>query len=207
MGCKWIYKRKEGIPWVEKPRYKARLVAKGYTQVEGIDYKEIFSPIVKHFSIRILLALVAFNDMEFEQMDVKTTFFYGDLKENIYMDQLEGFIFDKNKNKVYLSRKSLYGLKQSSRQWYKRCDEYIFRVNFRRSAYDNCVYIKHEKGINDVFLLLYVDDILIACKYRQEIQKIESVLGTEFEITDLGQAEKILGINIRRSRSLKTLHV
>jgi len=111
VGCKWIFKKKEGIPGVEGPRYKARLVAKGFTQVEGIDYNEIFSPVVKHCSIRILMAIVNQFNLELEQMDVKTAFLYGDLEETIYMEQPKSFVEDKSK--VCLLKKFLYGLKQS----------------------------------------------------------------------------------------------
>ena len=90
IGCKWIFKRKEGIPGVEPPRFKARLVAKGFSQVEGIYFNEIYLPVVKHCSIRILLALVNQFNLELEQMDVKTTFLHGDLEENIYMNQPDG---------------------------------------------------------------------------------------------------------------------
>src|ERR1044072_9168661 len=91
VGCKWVFKKKEGIPGVEDARFKARLVAKGYTQREGIDVNEVFSPVVKHSSIRILLAIVAQFDLELEQLDVKTAFLHGELEEQIYMKQPEGF--------------------------------------------------------------------------------------------------------------------
>lgn len=91
VGCKWIFKYKEGIPGVEPPRFKARLVAKGFTQIEGIDYNEIFSPVVKHVSIRLMLSVVVNYDMELEQLDVKTAFLHGTLDEEIYMSQYEEF--------------------------------------------------------------------------------------------------------------------
>ena len=91
IGCKWVYAHKEGYPSKNDVRYKARLVAKGYAQKEGIDYNEVFSPVVKHSSIRILLALVAQFNMELVQMDVKTTFLHGDLEEEIYITQPYGF--------------------------------------------------------------------------------------------------------------------
>ena len=89
--CKWVYAKKDGFPDKNNVRYKARLVAKGYAQKEGVDYNEVFSPVVKHSSIRILLALVAQLDLELVQMDVKTAFLNGDLEEEIYMTQPEGF--------------------------------------------------------------------------------------------------------------------
>ena len=90
IGCKWVFAKKEGFPSEEDIRYKARLVAKGYAQKEGINYNEVFSPVVKHSSIRILLALVAQLNLELTQLDVKTAFLNGDLKEDIYMTQPEG---------------------------------------------------------------------------------------------------------------------
>ncbi|PKU72844.1 Retrovirus-related Pol polyprotein from transposon TNT 1-94 [Dendrobium catenatum] len=125
VSCKWIYKIKEGNTKNEPNRYKARLVARGYTQKEGIDYSEIFSPVVKHTSIRILMGLVAFFDWELEQLDVKTAFLHGELDENIMMAQPEGFVLKGKENLVCLLKKSIYGLKQSPRQWYKRSPEKI----------------------------------------------------------------------------------
>jgi len=112
VGCKWVFKLKKGVDG-KVERYKARLVAKGYSQMEGIDYHEIFSPVVKLVSIRVVLALVALLDLELEQLDVKTTFLHGDLDEEIYMEQPEGFVQHQKGRLVCKLKKSLYGLKQS----------------------------------------------------------------------------------------------
>ncbi|KAG8481529.1 hypothetical protein CXB51_026324 [Gossypium anomalum] len=117
--CKWVFKKKEGTPGVEEPKYKARLVAKGYSQVPGVDFTDVFSPVVKHSSIRALLGIVAMHDLELEQLDVKTAFLHGELEEDIYMQQPEGFTVSEKEDYVCLLKKSLYGLKQSPRQWYK----------------------------------------------------------------------------------------
>ena len=111
--CKWIYKIKIAVLEDEQIKYKARLVAKGFTQQEGIDFGEIFSPVIKYKSIRIMLSLVVQYNLELEQMDVKTAFLHGDLEETIYMEQPEGFKVQKNKDMVCLLKKSLYGLKQA----------------------------------------------------------------------------------------------
>ncbi|KAG8479623.1 hypothetical protein CXB51_029456 [Gossypium anomalum] len=122
IGCKWVYAKKEGFPGKNEIRYKARLVAKGYTQKEGIDYNEVFSPVVKYSSIQILLALVAQYDLELVQLDVKIAFLHGDLEEEIYRTQPDGFKVAGKENQVFKRTKWLYGLKQSLRQWYKLFD-------------------------------------------------------------------------------------
>ena len=119
---------------MESTRYKARVVAKGYSQTEGVDYNDIFSPVVKHSLIRLLLAYVAMFNLELEQLDIKTTFLRGNLEEKIYMDQPPGFIEKGAENNVYLLLKSLYGLKQSQRQWYKKFDEFMLRNGFKRAV-------------------------------------------------------------------------
>ena len=198
ISCKWIFKRKEGIPGVEAPRFKARLVARGFTQVEGVDYNEIFSLVVKHCSIRILLAIVNQFDLELEQIDVKTAFLHGDLEEIIYMQQPEGF--SEEEGKVCLLKKSLYGLKQSPRMWYKRFDDFLLRSGFSRCRYDSCVYVLKRKQKCILYLLLYVDDILLASSSKEEIKIFKGKLNSEFEMKDLGLAKRILGMDIIRNR-------
>ncbi|GJW81958.1 retrotransposon protein, putative, ty1-copia subclass [Tanacetum coccineum] len=204
VSSKWLYKIKEGIEGVQKPRYKARLVARGFTQRAGIDYNEVFSPVVRHTSIRVILALTACKDYELEQLDVKTAFLHGNLEEVIYMRQPPGY---EQGNKVCLLKKSLYGLKQSPRQWYRRFDEYMLSNGFKRSRYDSCVYYKSYAPGEYIYLLLYVDDMLIACKSKAEIGSAKSLLKKEFDMKELGEAKKILGMEIVRDRSRKILRV
>ena len=109
------------------------LVGKGYSQVEGIGFHEIFSPVVKLVSTRTVLALTALLNLELEQLDVKTTFLHGDLDEDTYMEQPEGFVQGHNKILVFKLRKSLYGLRQSLRQWYKKFDSFMVSQNFIKS--------------------------------------------------------------------------
>ena len=192
---------------IESIRFKARLVARGFTQEEGVDYNDVFSPVVKHSSIRILLAFVAKYDWELHQLDVKTTFLHGELEETIYMHQPEGFIEAGNEQKVCLLKRSLYGLKQSSRQWYLKFDEHMMAIGFRKSQYDSCVYIKERKIVPSAFLLLYVDDMLVAGADLGVIQGIKAELESKFEMKNLGNARRILGMDIIRDRSKRELRL
>ncbi|KAG7592586.1 GAG-pre-integrase domain [Arabidopsis thaliana x Arabidopsis arenosa] len=207
IGCKWVFKRKAGIAGVEGPRFKARLVAKGYSQKEGVDYQEIFSPVVKHVTIRFFLSMVAHFDMELQQMDVKTAFLHGYLDETIYMEQPEGYVDERYPDRVCLLQRSLYGLKQSPRQWNTRFNDFMESHKYERSLYDSCVYIKKLQNGEYIYLLLYVDDILIASKDKRSIEDLKALLGSEFEMKDLGEAKKIFGMEIERDRSKGTLSI
>ena len=205
IGCKWVYAKKEGAPGKDNIRYKARLVAKGYAQKEGVDYNEVFSPVVKHSSIRILLALVAQFDLELAQLDVKTAFLHGTLNEEIYMSQPEGFKVPGRENWACKLNKSLYGLKQSPRQWYKRFDSFMMTQKYTRSHFDHCVYFRKLQDGTFVYLLLYVDDMLIASKSKVEINRLKAQLSSEFDMKDLGEAKKILGMEIKRDSAKGTI--
>ena len=135
-----------------------------------------FSPVVKHCSFRIILGLVNQYDLELEQLDVKIAFLHGNLKETIYMNQPEGF--EEGENKVCLLKKSLYGLKQSPRMWYLKFDEFLIRYGFIRNKYDSCVYILKKGEVCVLYLLLYVDDILIASANKEEIRQLKESLNT-----------------------------
>ena len=205
IGCKWVYAQKEGFPSKNDVRYKARLVAKGYAQKEGIDYNEVFSPVVKNSSIRILLALVAQFNMELVQMDVKTAFLHGDLEEEIYITQPDGFKVDGKEDWVCKLNKSLYGLKKSPRQWYKQFDQFMIGQNYTISNFDHCVYFRKLQDGSFIYLLLYVDDMLIASKNQGEICRLKAQLSKEFKMKDLGEAKKILDMEIARDRQRGTL--
>ena len=203
---KWIYKVKEGISKFDPPRYKARLVAKGFTQREGEDYNEIFSLVVKYKTLRLLLAMTAVYDFELEQMDVKTAFLHGDLDETIYMRQPKGFIDSVHPNHACLLNKSIYGLKQSPRQWNIKFDKCMrFSLGFKRSKFDTCLYFKGVNKSPVLYVLLYVDDILLISKSVDAIHDIKKNLQKHFDMKDLGIAKKILGMSIIRDRKHKKL--
>jgi hypothetical protein len=203
IGSKWVFKKNlnaEGK--VEK--YKARLVAKGYSQVEGIDFGESFSPIAKLTSIRFLLSVVAAFDFEVEQMDVKTTFLHGDLEEEIYMKQPEGYVVKGKKELVCKLEKSLYGLKQSPRMWYQKFDTYMLGLGFTRSKEDHCVYFKLI-GDHLIYLVLYVDDMMLIGNNKEIIQDVKTQLSSKFDMKDLGASNFILGMEIKRDRKKRKL--
>ncbi|KAL0431935.1 UNVERIFIED_CONTAM: Retrovirus-related Pol polyprotein from transposon TNT 1-94 [Sesamum radiatum] len=201
VDCKWIFKIKQEN---NTSRFKARLVAKGFTKKEGIDCTEIFSPVVKYTTVRIILALVAHYDWEFKQMDVKTAFLHGDLDEQIYMSQPYGFIDKTQHDHVCLLKKSLYGLKQSPRQWNKTFDSFMQSLRFSKSSYDPCLYFKYDNDML-VFLVLYVDDMLIASPSLTLIVELQRNLCKTFEMKDLGNVKKILGMTIERDQKNSTI--
>jgi transposase InsO family protein len=203
--CKWVYKIKRdenGQPI----KFKARLVAKGFTQREGLDYEETYAPVARFSSIRLLLDIVAFYDMEIHQMVVKTAFLNGDLEHEIYMCQPEGHQVEGQEQLVCKLNKSLYGLKQAGRSWYEKIDAALLRFDFTRLATDNCIYIKRS---NDycIIIALYVDDLLILSNSIPKLQQFKQELASTFEMMDMGEARFILGIKIDRNRSKKTLSI
>jgi hypothetical protein len=199
VGCKWVYKTKHDSNG-NIERFKARLVAKGFSQREGIDYNETFSPVSSKDSFRIIMALTAHYDLELHQMDVKTAFLNGDLEENVYMAQPEGFVMKDNEHLGCRLKKSIYGLKQASRQWYLKFDKVIRNFGFKENEVDNCIYIKF-KGGKFTILVLYVDDILLASSDKDMLFETKRFLSSNFDMKDLGEASYVLGIEIHRDRS------
>jgi hypothetical protein len=188
LGCKWVYKLKKGVD-NKVQRYKERLVAKGYSQKEGIDFHEIFSRVVKIVLIQSVLALDALLDLELEQLDVKTAFLHGDLDEEIYMEQLEGLVQNRNKKFVCRIHKSLYSLRQMPRKWYKKFDSFMVRHNYTRSEYDHCVNFKKFNNGIFIILVLYVEDMILARKIITEINRLKDQMAKTFDMKYLG-AEK-----------------
>ncbi|KAD2132529.1 hypothetical protein E3N88_41798 [Mikania micrantha] len=199
VGSKWILKKKTDMDG-NVHTFKARLVAKGFTQTQGIDYEETFSPVAMTKSIRILIAIAAYHDYEIWQMDVKTAFLNGHLNEDVYMVQPEGFVDPKYPDKVCKLKKSIYGLKRASRSWNLHFDEKIIEYGFIKNEDEPCVYMK-TSGSTVVFLILYVDDILLIGNHLPVLKDVKSWLSKCFAMKDLGEAAYILGIKIYRDIS------
>ena len=199
VGCKWVFKKKlrpDGT--IEK--YKARLVAKGYTQKEGEDFFDTYSPVARLTTIRVLLSLAASHGLLVHQMDVKTAFLNGELKEEIYMDQPDGFVVPGQEGKVCKLLKSLYGLKQAPKEWHEKFERTLTAVGFVVNDGDKCMYYRYGGG-EGVILCLYVDDILIFGTKLDLIKEVKDFLSRCFEMKDLGVADVILNIKLLRDEN------
>jgi transposase InsO family protein len=203
IGCKWVFRtKKDALGQVV--RHKARLVAKGYSQVEGVDFLETFAPVAKFTTIRCILALGAALDLEIHQMDVKTAFLNGELEEEIYMDQPQGFGPKGFDHLVCKLKKSLYGLKQSPRAWYQRIDSFFTNEGFTRSQADHSLYIK-QTGEYLLIVLIYVDDLIILASLLAKLSWLKSKLNEEFDMSDLGELKYCLGVEFVRDRVARTI--
>ena len=197
LGCKWILKKKyKSDGTIDK--YKARLVVQGFRQKAGYDFFDTYSPVTKHTSIRTLLAIAALHNLEIHQMDVKTAFLYGELEDEIYMKQPEGFVVPGQEHKVCRLKRSLYGLKQAPLQWHMKFDEVMLSNGFKINESDKCVYVKNSNN-NYVIVCLYVDDMLIMGSNSQVIGETKRMLSKNFSMKDMGLADVILGIKILRT--------
>lgn len=205
IGCRWVYaiKRDENGAVL---KHKARLVCKGYTQREGVDYDETFSPVLRYSSLRALLAIAAHYDLEIHQMDVKTAFLNGKIDKEIYMRQPEGHVTSGQENLVCRLNKGLYGLKQAGRLWYERIHAELVALGFTRLACEHCTYIKRSTSQTTI-IGLYVDDLLLIGDSRKELTEIKRQLTRAFEMKDMGEARFILGIKIERDRTARTLTI
>lgn len=194
IDCKWVFKTKLS-PVNQIDRYKARLVIRGFNQKEGIDYTETFSPVAKFTSIRTILALAASEGLTLMQFDIKTAFLNGDLTEDIYMMQPQGY--NDNSGRVCKLNKSLYGLKQASRCWNAKFTTVLCKFGFKVSKLDSCVFILHQ-GSGKVYLALYIDDGLIAATNVVEASATVQFLQQHFDVKSC-KADYYLGLHIKHN--------
>ncbi|GJV36352.1 ribonuclease H-like domain-containing protein [Tanacetum coccineum] len=195
----WLFKHKFNADG-SLSRYKARLVANDRSQQQGIDYDETFSPVVKPATIRTVLSLAVIRDWPIHQLDVKNAFLHGQLSETIYMHQPPGFVDSAHPDYVCHLQRSLYGLKQSPRAWFQRFASFIARVSFQHSKTDTSLFVYH-MGSDVAYLLLYVDDIIVTASSTALLQRIITLLHSEFAMTDLNSLNYFLGVSAQRSKS------
>ncbi|KAJ0847396.1 putative RNA-directed DNA polymerase [Helianthus annuus] len=199
IGVKWLFKTKLNEKG-EVDKYKARLVVKGYAQQKGIDYNEVFAPVARWDTIRTMLGVAAFNGWVVWQLDVKSAFLYGELKETIFVEQPQGFVKAGNENKVYRLKKALYGLKQAPRAWFARIEGYFAREGFQKSQYDHTLFIK--KVWNKVIMVsLYVDDLIYTGNDKKFCEEFSRSMKKEFDMTDLGQMKYFLGVEVQQNQN------
>lgn len=200
VNSKWVFDYKTD-PHGFIERFKARLVAVGSSQIEGQDYNETHSPVVKIKVIRILLALSAMFDLKVEQIDINTAFLNGTLDETNYMRLPQGFRQnDAEGYPLYAKlKKSLYGLHQAGREWYKTLRAYLLEIGFTELKSDVCTFLKFDDDSGQlIILVVYVDDILIASGNPDAIIKVKTLIQAKFGIKDLGEAKWILKIQVKR---------
>ncbi|GJV21701.1 zinc finger, CCHC-type containing protein [Tanacetum coccineum] len=196
LGCKWIFKRKLKVDGtIEK--FKARLAIQGFKQKSRIDYFDTYALVARISTIILLITMTLIHNLIIYQMDVKTAFLNGDLEEEVYMNQPQGFIMPGNENKVCKLIKSLYGLKQAPKQWHQKFDEVVLSNGYLLNQADKCVYSKFDESGKGVIICLYVDDMLIFGTDQVQVDLTKEFLSSKFSMKDMGEADVILGIRIK----------
>ncbi|KAD7116621.1 hypothetical protein E3N88_03889 [Mikania micrantha] len=196
IGLKWVFKTKKDAQG-RITKHKARLVAKGYVQKYGIDYKEVFAPVARMETVRMILAVAAQRGWFVHHLDVKTAFLHGELREQVFVNQPDGFIKRGAEQKVYKLVKALYGLKQAPRAWNTKLDCVLQNMGFEKCKHEPTVYKRNQKG-KTVIMGVYVDDLLITGECKEEINKVKKKMEENFEMTDLGLLNYYLGIEVKQ---------
>ncbi|GJW99456.1 putative ribonuclease H-like domain-containing protein [Tanacetum coccineum] len=196
IGSKWIFRNKKDQRGIVV-RNKTRLVALGHRQEEGIDYDEVFAPVARIEAIRLFLAYASYMDFTVYQMDVKSTFLYGTIEEEVYVLQPPGFVDPAHPNKVYKVKKALYGLHQAPRAWYETLSTYLLENGFRRGTIDKTLFIKKIK--DDILLIqVYVYDIIFGSTKESLSTEFEQLMHKKFQMSSMGKLTFFLGLQVEQ---------
>lgn len=201
VGLKWVFRRKY-LADGSIDRYKARLVAWGFTQILGFNFTHTFSPIVKALTVRVVLSLIVMNNWLLCQLDMYNAFLHGLLDKPAYMEQPPGFTNLKFPVHVCLLQKAVYGLKQACLAWFHRFSSFLLTLRFTCSTTDTFLFIFH-KGSPTLYLLLYVDDIIIRGNVPSSVGNLVTRIRQEFAIKDLGRLTYFLGLEVHYTDHVK----
>jgi hypothetical protein len=196
IGLNWVFKLKKNVAG-EVIKHKARLVAKDYVQQQGMDFDEVFAPIARIESVRLLLALAAQEGWPVHHMDMKSAFLNGELAEEVYVYQPPGFIVDGQEDKVLRLDKALYGLRQAPHAWNAKLDETLVALGFSNSVSEHVVYA-HGEGASRLLVGVYIDDLIIARNNNIEIASFKQQMSSRFKMSDLGLLSFYLGIEVKQ---------
>ncbi|KAG7594052.1 Integrase catalytic core [Arabidopsis thaliana x Arabidopsis arenosa] len=194
IALKWVFKLKRNLDGSIN-KYKARLVAKGYVQRYGVDFEEVFAPVARIETIRLLIDLAAAHGWEIHHLDVKTAFLHGELKETVYVYQPEGFEVKGSEDKVYRLNKALYGLRQAPRAWNNKLNHILVDLHFTKCSKEPSVYRK-EVEEHLLIIAVYVDDLFVTKTSLEVINKFKGEMSSNFEMSDLGKLTYYLGIEV-----------
>lgn len=197
IGSKWVFQRKKDTSG-QVVRYKARLVAQGYSQQYGLDFGEVFAPVAMQSTFRVLLTIAGQRKLAVRHIDVKNAYLNGKLEEDIYMRQPRGFVPPGQEELVCKLHKSLYGLKQSARVWNTTVKAVLLKLGFQQSESDSCLFMKRLASGKWIYLLIYVDDMIVVCEDSEQITHLEKELQREFDISTLGNVSQFLGMKVRK---------
>ena len=203
IGSRWVFKVKRNADG-SMERYKGRVVAKGFSQRPGFDFTETFAPTPKWAALRAILALAAFEDLHLESVDISSAFLNGELEEDVYMHQPEGFV-EKGKDWVWHLKKSIYGLKQAGRCWHKKLNQVLESMGFKRITCEHSIWM-YQQGDARIIIPVFIDDMTIAAKSMEAIEEVKSELRKHFKLRDLGPTSWLLGVEIIRDRPKHSIY-
>lgn len=203
ISCKWVFRKKEDNAG-NVTRFKARLVARGFSQRIGVDYDAVFAPVATLTTFRVLLAAAGHNNMVVRHIDVESAYLHGRLQEVIYMQQPKGFIEKGKEHLVCRLQRSLYGLKQAARVWNTTISGILTALGFKQSRSDPCLFSK-KLPTGRMFLIIYVDDMLVASTSEKHITDLEKELSKKLSLTSLGEVSHFLGVRVTKNNGFYSL--